>query len=278
MSDVVEADDIGEAFLSFLDALAPEPRDIVAIIEAYFDESYDDRLLCVAGYGFKKSKCKEMDRQWRHMLRRKGLPYFRMSACAHHNEPFGHLSRSECDEVSREAIRLIRKYADRGFAVTVDEKEFEALVPIEAQISHGSAYDFCVWNCLMGVRLWLSDMPERVGAAYFFEAGHRHQSSAERLMRRLMNVPELRKEYRYRGHAFVLKEHSRPCQAADLFAWQWFQHAKRAEQGLPPRKDGAALMENRWYQARHIDVKKHVQVVRELMRDHPSMFLPEQSS
>jgi hypothetical protein len=39
-------------FCELLDDLAPEADGIVVIIKSYFDESYDDRLLCVAGYSF----------------------------------------------------------------------------------------------------------------------------------------------------------------------------------------------------------------------------------
>ena len=126
----------------------------MAVIEAYFDESYADsgEPLCVAGYGFRKTKARALDKNWKRLLKKYDLPFFRMSACAHHNPPFDRLTKEQCEDVARAAIELIRKYADRGFAVTVDEKDFEARVPPEGLAVHGGAYEFCVWNCLMGVR------------------------------------------------------------------------------------------------------------------------------
>lgn len=249
-------------FGDLAEALAPGPNDLVALIQAYFDESYGNGLLCVAGYVFTKGKAKRLDAQWRKMLRRYRLPYFRMSACAHGKKPFDHLSYDDRDKAARLAIGLIKKFALVGIAATVDERQHEAQVPDPYKI-HGP-YEFCVWNCLMGVRRWMDGEGRKGDVAYVFEAGHAHQSNANRLMHLLFKSPRLRERYRYVSHSFVDKAKSRPCQAADILAWQWYTDAKRAAEGKSQRADLKALLSVP-HLVRHIDVERHAEISRQLL-------------
>ena len=234
----------------------------MAVIEAYFDESYDDTLLCLAGYIFTKTNAKALEKKWRALLRRnKDLPYFRMSACAHGNYPFDRLTPPERDQVAREAIALIREHAAFGIAITVDEHEFNRRVPDVGKDVHGEAYEFAAWNCLMGVSNWLEITGRKGRVGYFFEAGHKHQARAHRLMDYLFQASEHRDQYQYGGHGFVPKESSCAIQAADLLAWQFFQHRKRVDAKKPQRKDFEALVKGKTYNVRHIDIDIHIEQV-----------------
>jgi hypothetical protein len=99
-------------FASLLDAFAPD--DAVVLIQSYFDESYNPSLLCVGGYTFRRRDGRLLDRDWRKMLRRYALPYFRMSACNARQPPFDGLTEAQCVAVATEAIRLINEYAEFG--------------------------------------------------------------------------------------------------------------------------------------------------------------------
>src|SRR5580658_6565521 len=106
-------------FIDLLDAVAGEPSDVAVLIQSYFDESYDNRILCVSGYIFTGLRVRKLDQAWRRMLwQYKRLPYFRMSACNHGSYPFDRLTKSECIAVQTRAISLIGKYASYGMAVT----------------------------------------------------------------------------------------------------------------------------------------------------------------
>ncbi|MDX2275317.1 MAG: hypothetical protein NW206_07670 [Hyphomonadaceae bacterium] len=254
-------------FLEIADALAPGRDDLVTVIQAYFDESYGpDGLLCVAGYVFTKAGARGLTREWGHMLRRWKLPYFRMSACAHGNEPFDRLSADARDKVARAAIGMTVKYAAFGVANTVNEHEFNAKVPDGDQIGNARAYEFLTWNCLLGVRQYCDEARFKGKVAYFFEAGHKSQTSANNLMGRLFTVPTLRAEYRYAAHGFIGKEDSIPIQTADLLAWQFYQDRRREIAGKPRRKDMQALL-NLQCIVRHVDVDRHAQAVRDTMAE-----------
>jgi len=111
-------------FADLLDSVAPAATDLIMLIKSYFDESYNDGLLCVAGYTFTSAKARALDEEWKKMLARyKRLPFFHMSACNTNEPPFDRLTEAECIAV---AIGLINKYSLFGYAVTVDQRAFRA--------------------------------------------------------------------------------------------------------------------------------------------------------
>ena len=252
-------------FEEILDAVLPEQDGIVTVLQAYFDESYgEDGLLCVAGYVFTKAGARQLTKSWGHMLKKWGIPFFRMSACAHGNYPFDKFGAPTRDKIAREAIATITKCAAFAVANTVNEVEFNKKVPEGPWIGNGRAYEFCVWNCLMGVSRYTERAGYKGKVAYFFEAGHARQTAANALMTALFSAPNLRADYRYAAHAFVGKTASNPVQAADVLAWQYFTDRKRELAGKPRRRDMEALFALE-HLVRHIDVDKHAQMVRDTM-------------
>lgn len=247
----------------------------MAILEAYFDESYGSGgPLCVAGYVFNKTNARSLDKEWRGMLRRWKLPYFRMSACAHYAPPFKDvLRKDQCVEVEKEAIALIRRHALCGVAATVDEEVFERVTK-RGLIAHLSAnpYEFCAWTCALMVRNWAEDSfkggPSSI--TYFFEAGHQHQNQANVMMDKIAKDERARALSMYAGHAFVEKLDARPTQAADLLAWQWFTDCKRRVQPkYAPRKDLAALIENK---PRHLVMHADESYLTEMLSDMDTYY------
>jgi hypothetical protein len=241
------SDGAPEFFARLLDILAPGDSYLVAMLEAYFDESgsHDGSpVLCVAGYLFEKEGAKTLDSKWRQVLERFSLPFFHMVDCAHGAEPFDKLSKDERIAVEKEMIALIRSHTIFGFAVGVDEKEYNNLFRTDNPF--GTAYSYCCWTCLTAIHNWIARrayMNHEI--AYFFEAGHRDQGEANIVMQKIFNDPNLRREYRYGAHAFVAKEKVCAIQTADMLAWQHATHIKRKLRGQEePRKDLIALIED----------------------------------
>ena len=244
---------------------------VALVVEAYFDESYESgtasgRLLCVAGYVFLKSKARTFETKWAALLRRYGLPYFRMSSCAHGASPFDRLDKNDRVKAEKEAIALIRESAAYGLAVTVDEAEFDSLAVANERIA--TAYEFCVWICLLATRIWVEKHRPLAQIAYFFESGHADQPRANMVMKRIFDHPTLRETYRYSGHAFVPKETSLPTQAAEMLAWHWFQDSKRRREGKKPnpRKDTFALITEKDLGSLHLDALLIVEIMLELSK------------
>jgi hypothetical protein len=217
----------------------------VAFLECYFDESgsHDGSpVLCVAGYVFEKSNCKALDLGWKAVLDRYRLPFFRMSACAHNQRPFDHLSRDECIEVEKAMISLVNEHALLGLAVAVNEQDYAHL--FEGENPGGSPYSFCCWQILAGIRNWINKTDFQGQISYFYEAGHASKPEANKLMHRIFSNRDLRAGYRYASHAFADKQQLRPLQAADMLAWQWGTQMKRwLKNDHQMRADFRALLE-----------------------------------
>ncbi len=241
-SRVGSENDDDSVFAEIVETVAPNSEDMVVLIKSYFDESYNDGLLCLAGYIFTSAKARNLDLEWKKMLARyKRLPYFRMSACNAHEDPFDRLSKAECISVATDAISLINQHAAFGCAVTVDQAAFNKIVTRKGFVS--TPYEFCAWLCLTAVRSEIAKQFPSAGLSFFFEAGFQHQELANNLMNKIFNTPELRAEYNYRSHSFMDKIECCPIQAADLLAWQWYKDSIRRGNGeTNPRGDLAALI------------------------------------
>jgi hypothetical protein len=221
-----------------------EPDALIESGEVYVDESGSHEgspLLCNAGYVFKKQSAIDFDGQWKADLKEADLEYFRMSACAGGGEPFEDKTMPERIAIETKLIELTKRSTAYGFAVTLNEAEYDAIVPKTDQL--GSAYSYCLRMCLVAVRAWAEHAKFNGDIAYFFESGHRHQAEANAIMDMIFRDPGHRARYRYAAHAFADKKKARPLQAADLLAWQWRNDAlrKRAQRNVS-RKDCVALI------------------------------------
>ena len=217
-----------EILTRLIEILASGDGDLVAFLECYFDESgtHDGSpVLCVAGYLFERESCKTLDLEWKKVLDRYQLPFFRMSACAHGNPPFDNLSPDECIDAEKAMIGLINEHALLGLAVVINEQDYNYL--FTRQDITGDAYSFCCWQILAGIQAWITRNNFEGEIAYFFEAGHKSQSQANSIMNRIFKNERLRARYRYAAHAFVDKQKVRPVQAADIYAWQQATQMKR---------------------------------------------------
>jgi hypothetical protein len=239
-------------FLRMLEVMLPHGGGAMIQVEAYFDESGSHSgapVLCVAGYLFQVNRARRLTRSWRAALDEKGLPYFRMSECAHGNGPFASLTKPERIQLAARMIEIIKRDTIQGIAVTVNEAEFREHMLQHALV--GSSYSFAAHVILAGVASWIGANPTTGSVAYFFEAGHLSQPEANAIMTLLFRSPRAKASHRYAGHAFVEKETTPAVQAADLLAWQWYTDRRHHLEGRPRRKDCAILLEHH-HNANHI--------------------------
>lgn len=166
------------------------------IAGAYFDESGSDAgspVLCVAGYVIEKEACAQLCTDWQKVLDDYSLPFFRMSACAHHTDPFDKISRPDCIEVEKRMIAIIKRSVSCGIAITVDPKDFAQIVPSFPDI--GSPYSYCCRLCLTDVKHWINDEAHFDGEmAYFFESGHVRSITPDPEIREIPDLNSLNTE------------------------------------------------------------------------------------
>lgn len=224
----------------------------MALCEAYFDESGTQEngiatsVLCLGGLIVESEKAKQMDAQWTAMLNDYGLPYFHMVDCAHGVGVFKTLDKQARIAVEKRAIQIIRQHAEKCFAVTVDPFVFEHEAPDHPTV--GSAYSLLAHSCFTEVAIWGSRVGFEGTVAYFFEAGHRSQSEANRIMNLIASFPALKQRHFYGSHTFADKAAIPILQAADIVAWLWHSDCNRRffRSHRPLRADLKALFAPRW--------------------------------
>jgi hypothetical protein len=210
-----------------LDIFLPCGGVLVTLSEAYFDESYEDRsprVLCIAGYVFRKSKAQAFGKAWSAYLRSNGLPYFHANEAAHRDGVFDGWTDEQIDVVSRKLIAMTKEYTDFGVAVAVDQDEYEKICT--GHVMFPTAYAFVLMNCLYRIAHWRIRASVSAPTAYFFEQGHKHSDDAHRFLSFMAAGDDFPARTGYRAHGFLPKEtpHLHP---GDLLAWLWRLHAAR---------------------------------------------------
>jgi hypothetical protein len=236
----------GEVFASLVGTFLPFGGNLVALVEAHFDESIGTmprRVLCVAGYIMTDRAARRLTREWCNVLNQYQLPYFRMSACAHGNYPFRNLSIEQRIAVEKRVIDIAKSRTIKWFAVVIDLDDFDQYMPKHELI--GNPYTFCAHVIIGGIAHWVADSKYDGDIAYVFEAGHESEREAGQIMQKIFHYPGLKSAQRYASHAFVDKAKSPPTQAADLLSWHTYTDLRHRLEGRPRRKDFASLLRPR---------------------------------
>ncbi len=257
-----------DSAVRLLGALLPWDGYLLALVEAYFDESGSHEgspVLCVAGYLFERDAAKNLSEEWHTVLEPKGLTHFHMIDCAHGVEEFAELSLDERIDIQTQLIKIIKKYHTRRIVSLMVPDDYQDLMPFHGNM--GSDYNYCLWNCLEGVRLWVDEAQFDGDIAYFFESGHASQSEANRIMEFAFANEGSRRPFRYMSHAFVDKKKFPPVQAADILAWQMFTDWKHGAIKRSRRKDFAALIEDKKH--------RHTVMNRERIMYHVSRMIAQ---
>jgi hypothetical protein len=209
-----------------LDILMPSERGVIAMLEAYFDESQrEGGIFCVAGYAFAKPQAKKFCKEWTALFGPKGC---RMSELSLRTKRFKGIDQTEADRLGKGAVAIINRRISFAVAVSCDLSELAQVLPRFIVGEKGyyidgmqNAYPFCchLSMALLGGLVQKSNSDD--GIAYVFESGHKFAPAAHRFMGLTDRSNELKEYYSHRSHAFVPKSDAVPLQAADMLAWEW---------------------------------------------------------
>ena len=237
---------LDRGFARLLEILLAYGGQVLVTIEAYFDESgthAGSPFLCVAGYLFGTTKCREFDAEWRTMLADFNLPYFHRAPCEIGKPPFDKLDHVLRRAIRNRAARIIMEHATCGIGVSVEPASYKKIMPKHALV--GDAYTFCASGCFHAVKVWGDRNGYQGKIAYFFEAGAASQSAANNIMDLKVSSPKGRETYWYQSHSFLMKVESTPLQAADILAWHWRDQCLRASTDAEVHPDFVPLVDDR---------------------------------
>lgn len=99
-----------------------------------------------------------------------------MVDCAHGNQHFATLSRSQRIDVATSLIAIIKRRAAHGFAVSVDTDAYREMMPDWGPAK--SPYAFCARCVIDEMGKWFFRTGFGGKSAYVFEAGHASRSEA----------------------------------------------------------------------------------------------------
>jgi hypothetical protein len=209
----------------------------MALWEAYFDESGDDGRsteFVIGGYVMPSDRAKLMETSWNEMLVRYGVSAFHMVDCAHGSEDFKNLGKDRCDQIAREAISLVNKFATYGMCYITNTTKMK---------SPHDVYSFLGANLLLRIEGYIRSKDKDADLACFFESGHGSQQIAKKEFETVCekySAGVLSKA----SVTFAPKCKLAILQAADLLCWQTskFIKDKFITKARRPRKDFLHLM------------------------------------
>lgn len=247
--------------------LLPRRGGLLAVLEAYFDESdrYSD-VFCVAGYIFDSQSAKKFDREWRTLI---GARWpFHMVDLVHGKGRFKGMPPRERDALLRAIVSLINQRVAFGIVVSCRIPEVHRIAPRWIQ-GFGHAYSVCCHFCMTAAAAWVTEhRHSNDRLAYLFEAGHQGQGEAGRFIAAAAQDPEFRQVYRYAAHGFILKKDSSHVQSADVLAWEWTKAWDESveHEVRPVRRSLQALLRRREhrYLASHITGRRLAKYMEEI--------------
>jgi hypothetical protein len=192
------------------------------IYEAYLDESGCDnysKVLVVGGYLIEAGQARLMDRKWRRVLQRYGIPHFHMVDCAHDpgNGVFAGMPKAKRVNVARKMIELINQHTAWGLAFACPPRRHVNKDGLR------DPYTLALEGCLAAIHAVLCTEIPGESVSLFIEAGHK---SAPLANRQIEAAREKGIVSKISSYFFVRKEEVPLVQASDILAWQVAKNIK----------------------------------------------------
>jgi hypothetical protein len=234
-----------DQFSRLIDVLLPRGGYVLALWEAYIDESGDegsDDVFVVSGYLFRSDKAVVMQEKWARALRRVGVPYFHMVDCAHGSgKHYKDLKPEKRDWLARRCIDLIKKNSETGISFVVNPPKWGFKSGRE---DFDNSYAYIMTMLIGHFFTHINRNDADPDAAIFIEQGHSTQSLARKHLDFAILPDKVFPSGRLPSFSFVAKEQACLLQAADLLAWQTAKYVKDVVNGKDTiRKDFEALNE-----------------------------------
>ena len=193
------------------------------VLKGFFDASArPGGVFCVAGFAFKKLQLQKFDRDWWKFFGKYGGCHMKELTFRRHGR-FKGVEQQEADRLIAEAVKILRKRASFGVAVSCDLKEIDSLLPKWIQ-GFEHAYPVC---CHMAMHILGSKIAESGSdheVAYTFETGDLYSGCAHNFMKNALKAPEVVAAYRHKSHVFADKADALALQGADMLAWEWAKY------------------------------------------------------
>lgn len=232
--------------LPLLDDVLPMGAGHLVMLKAYLDRGALEKaggVMAVAVAVFKPTPYKRFCRDWRKWLG--PLPYFHATDFYGGWDIYSHLDKDTRNAMAAQLPAIIDTHLMQIMCVSFLEDEYRAVVPPNWRGRFGSSHRIAVQLCLDVLGHHFDKIRVHEPIAYFIESGDDTTSEIDSLFKRIANIPDRRKHWRYFSHTFVKdKGAARGIEVADAFAWHWdkFYAETLVESKRAMRKDLQALI------------------------------------
>lgn len=228
----------------------------------YFDASgthEGSNNVTLAGWVSTPEAWAHFESEWSAELANQGVPMFHMSEYAHKLGPFKQWTETQRRIRFARLAKLITDHTLASLAVAVPTSEFEKEFTAAARAHAGGAYGFAANVLLLQAPEFIEQQLTPAGTPfeidYVFETGDVGRGQVEKLFRYNQMNPEQAALLHVGGLRFEDKRKFGSLQAADILAYELYQHFPRQhglDDRLPRRYNLNQLAANRSWDWRYV--------------------------
>ena len=222
------------------------PNGWLAMLTAYFDDSgthADSNVVLVAGIVGTEWQLTSLDQLWRPDIdrplcgRKSKLRRFHATECHDSRNEFAGWSRTETDYFFRQLHDAIIESGVSAYGMAASRKDWDELITGDLRGFLGDAETYAISQCYVSALRWAEVTTFDPHITFVFD------NRPSEIQRRAKAISDAFEKHstnpRVVGCAFLSSFAVRPLQAADLFAWEVYQHANEifsAGQFQPPSR------------------------------------------
>jgi hypothetical protein len=251
----------------------------LAMLTAYFDDTgthATSKVVAVAGIHGTEGELRGLESEWRKHLarplcgRKPPLSRFHMYDCQNSVGEFRGWNRTETDYFCHQLATAIMESGVSGCGMACSRKDWDDLVTGDTRAVLGDPEGICIRNCFTVACQWAQQITFDPEITFVFDnRPHRQRENKvvfDVFQRGLKPPPTLM------GVSFLTSHKVLPLQAADLVAWEFYQHVNEAlEAGelRPPSRSQYQRLGTAMKFHGQIARRETIQKVVELASAHP---------
>lgn len=192
----------------FIQTMLPNGRGLLAVFEAYFDESVQSQTgdFCMVGCLYTAKKAVRFTKQWRKATG--GHPFHTKDE---------RMRRSLDDPIWPRLANIITKNRKLTVAFHVDLNELREVASPGRKLEK-LAYVVTTSACIKLIAFWQLAEGLEIPVSYTFASGHQGENAADGFLTGALSMAVTKEAYRYGGHAFADANELELLQGSDFAA------------------------------------------------------------